>query len=455
MELLKRIWNYRPDKGREAARIKAVRALALFFVFIACATVVSRAADALTVAEVSAQSPRRMSLTHTLEVDGALEPSDSLPVFCPENVTVTGVSVAEGDTVKKGDVLFTFDVSDIQRQARQKSLELTKLELELDEIEQNAKLKSVQGEAALNRAFEDFDTNAESAAFKVKSARDDMNRAKRELREYNRGSDSDEDSGDATYDALRAAYLEKKRLYEEAQMEEQKTLTDVGRKVEDAVPEEYTREKELKQADIEAKQLEIAALQKELAAGGVVLSPADGVVVSLEASPGKRPGGEAALSLATGGVLFAAELTEEQKKEAVRGGKATVTLSGNRKLEDLEMRIRPVADKSGVYRMTAAVPEGESGAFATAKLERKTEAYETCVPLSAVHGSEQDTYVFVVRETETALGLEQAVERIPVDVLDSNESYAAVSGALSLQELVISGNEALSDGDRVRLEKGA
>lgn len=448
MELLKRIWNSRPAPA-EAVRVKAVRALALFFAFMICCTIVSRAADALTITEVNTDSPKRMALIHTLEMDGILEAADKTPVFAPDNVMVTSVAVAEGDAVKAGDLLFSFDTADVRRELAQKALELSKLELELDVIEENADIKQEKNRTMLDRAFDDYDAETDSMTFQVKAARDAMNRARHDLREFVRDQDTDEDEG-AAYDALRDDYQDKKRLYEAAKMEEEQALVKAGRAIEDAVPEEYTREKELKQADIQAKQLEIAVLKKDLAAGGSVFAPADGTVVTLTAAAGKRLSGEAAAYLTTGGVMFAAELTKEQKMEAARGGEVTLRMPDDRTIEGLKADLRPIAGKSDVYRMTAAVPEGESGMAATAEMKRKTEVYQTCVPLSAVHGQGVNAYVLAVRETETTLGLEASVEKVAVIVMDSNETYAAVSGAISTDDLIVSEGAVLSDGDRIR-----
>ena len=61
------------------------------------------------------------------------------------------------------------------------------------------------------------------------------------------------------------------------------------------------------------------------------------------------------------------------------------------------------------------------------------------------------TYLLLVRERETALGLEQTAERVDVTVLEQNESQAAVSGAVSSDDLVVTDTDKpLSSGDRVR-----
>ena len=67
MRLLKQIWNYKPAPGKNTVRIKAAQGLVFFFAFMIGCTLISRAADSLTVPVVEITTPKRMALTHTLE----------------------------------------------------------------------------------------------------------------------------------------------------------------------------------------------------------------------------------------------------------------------------------------------------------------------------------------------------------------------------------------------------
>lgn len=448
MRFLKWIWNYKPAPGKNAVRAKAAQGLVLFFAFMVCCTLLSRAADSLTVPIVQTASPKRMALTHTLEFEGTLEFTGKIPVLGPENALVTAVAVKQGDQVQAGDLLLQYDTEEIQQAVAEKSFALTKLELELDEIEQNEKYTQEKNTTALNRAFDDYEAQAESASFRVKTARDEMNRAKHDLRAWER--EGEEDSGNV-YESLQNAYLEKKRLYEQAQLEESQVLSQANRGIEDAVLETYTREKERKQTEIEAAQMELANLKKKLYSGGALYAPSAGTIMRLSAEPGKRLGGEAAAYLSGNGVTFTAPLTQAQKEQLAKGGEFTIELEEGKKLKNLSVQVVPMAEKTGFYQMKAELPEGDPGDSATARAVRKTEVFPTCVPLSAVNGQNPSAFLFVVRERETPLGMEQYVEQVDVVIEESDISYAAVSGAVGSEDQIVIGSLFLSDGARVRV----
>ena len=412
MRLLKQIWNYKPSPGKNTVRIKAAQGLVFFFAFMIGCTLISRAADSLTVPVVEITTPKRMALTHTLELDGVLEFTGKIPVLGPENALITSVAVKQGDQVQAGDLLLRYDIEEIQQSISEKSFALTKLELE------------------------------------VKTARDEMNRAKHDLRVWER--EGEQDSGNM-YESLQNTYLEKKRLYEQAQLEESQTLNQANRGIEDAIPETYTREKERKQTEIEEAQIELAHLKKKIASGGALHAPAAGTVMRLSAEPGKRLGGEAAAYLSGNGIAFTAPLTQTQKEELAKGGEFIIDLGEGKKLKNIPVQVVPIAEKTGSYQLEAELPEGEPGAAATAQAIRKTEVFPICVPLSAVNGQNPSAFLLVVRERETPLGMEQYAERVDVVIEESDISYAAISGAINSDDQIIVGSLFLSDGDRIRV----
>ena len=63
-------------------------------------------------------------------------------VFLSSTQTVTEMKVAQGDTVKKGDVLMTFDTTLSDLQLERKRLEVEKLKLDLETAQK--KLKDIQ-----------------------------------------------------------------------------------------------------------------------------------------------------------------------------------------------------------------------------------------------------------------------------------------------------------------------
>lgn len=460
-------WNYRlHPEAQHSIRIRALRGLFLFLALMVGCTLVSRAADTVTVVRVEAEKPKRAPLTHTLWVDGTLEPTERMAVTAQTDALVKSVAVAVGDAVKEGDLLFAFDTKELQKELEAKNLELQKLRIDLEV--QREKDAAQEEKMALNgdRAMEDYDAAAQTALRKINAASRALRQARQDLRDYGENDtspdeeeDEDDEDLDPEYIALRDNYREKKQLYDEALAERANSLREAERVISDTAL--YTDEQSSKKLEIDCrlKELEISKLQTAIATGGEVYAPADGVVSSLLVDVGKRTTSEAAVYLTgTAGLRFEGTITQEEKKRVEQGMEVELELSGEKKtVTGLELSsVKPLADQAGIYQILAELPDGGSqlrqGENATAKLQQKTAAYETCVPLSALFYDGPQAYVLAVREVETALGLEQTAERVNVTVLDHSDSRAAVEGPVSKEDrVIVSGTAPVGDGDRIRL----
>ncbi len=69
----------------------------------------------------------------TLSVSGTITPSDTRSYFVPGSVKVAQVNFKQGDRVKKGDVIATFDLSDLQRALKKAELTLENAQLQYDD----------------------------------------------------------------------------------------------------------------------------------------------------------------------------------------------------------------------------------------------------------------------------------------------------------------------------------
>ena len=69
----------------------------------------------------------------TLSVSGTISPSDTRSYFVPGSVKVAQVNFKQGDRVKKGDVIATFDLSDLQRALKKAELTLENAQLQYDD----------------------------------------------------------------------------------------------------------------------------------------------------------------------------------------------------------------------------------------------------------------------------------------------------------------------------------
>lgn len=75
------------------------------------------------------------------------------------------------------------------------------------------------------------------------------------------------------------------------------------------------------------------------------------------------------------------------------------------------------------------------------------------LPLSALRMGGGDAYVLVIQEKQSVMGVEQTVVKKTVTLQEQDSGNMAVEGALlESDQVVISSNKPVEEGDRVRLE---
>ena len=102
----------------------------------------------------------------------------------------------------------------------------------------------------------------------------------------------------------------------------------------------------------------------------------------------------------------------------------------------------------------ATVPEGEAPeASVDANASAAAREYGSCAPLAAVQREGARSYVYVVAEQGGFSGVELVARKVPVSVLDTNASWAALAeGAVSSQQkIIVRSDRVLADGSKVRL----
>lgn len=101
----------------------------------------------------------------------------------------------------------------------------------------------------------------------------------------------------------------------------------------------------------------------------------------------------------------------------------------------------------------ATVPEGEAPEASVDADAPAAREYGSCAPLTAVHREGARSYVYVVAEQGGFSGVELVARKVPVSVLDTNASWAALAeGAVSSQQKIIARSDrVLADGSKVRL----
>ena len=249
-----------------------------------------------------------------------------------------------------------------------------------------------------------------------------------------------------------------KQALEQAQKELKTTKRTYGQAVETAsLPTGTSNSARISQITYEEMAGELRKLEILRDNEGKVLAPTDGVVTDCYVRTGQMTSDTTALLLADSsqGWRFTADITQEQSKYIGTGDQVTLRLdSTNQEYKDLP--VVAFAPKESGAAVTVNVPSEEIplGASMTLSFTRKSQAYRCCVPLTALHmDARNQAYVLTIDTVNTVLGEQTQAAKVPVTVLDKNDTTAALEAAgLEGQAVIVSSDRAVDSGSRVRVE---
>ncbi len=206
--------------------------------------------------------------------------------------------------------------------------------------------------------------------------------------------------------------------------------------------------------ELQSKETELSEVRKLLEHSGEVVSPYEGIVTSIDLEAGKIATGGELIKIGTGDYVYRAEFDGKMAGYAEAGGKIAITLAGEK--SSIEAEISTVSlNETGKAVLTAALPEqayilGESAEF---KIMMESDRFDLCIPIQALREDNFGNYVYITREQDTILGTELIADRVNVEVLEKNNSTAAVEGPLSPKDSVITdSSKFISNADKVRVK---
>ncbi|MCI8441795.1 MAG: hypothetical protein HFG27_04595 [Provencibacterium sp.] len=481
---IKELLHWQQGEKQLGRQGRLLRLLAGFIGLMLVLTLISRAADSLTVARVDTETPKSGAIEHAFDKQGVLTANREVAATTLGGVLVESVQSYVGAAVQSGDLLFTLDVQSLQEQLQEKNIEKKKLQIQLQSAYLSQQNQDELSDVAQQRADEDYTYTELESGERVRRAQNDLNDARDDINDfwkthdrdefdhwwndnwYNEADDWDENDSwgtigssssgaKAELEGLMKAYQSAKRALADAVLAEEKALLEAERRIEDAGRENVkSSDPQLLSLNIQLLDIQIERLQQLIEANGEVRSPANGVVQKLEVATGSRTldTASAVIAESSGGFRFTATLSEEEAKYAARGDKVTITLQGKQRGSEAVIEsVSPSAKQAGGVEVMVLLSEGEAGQAASMHISKRSESFPQCVPLSALRGASGDQYVLVMEERQTVLGNEKVARRVNVSVSDSNDSRAAVSGALQNQDKVITGStKNIVEGDRVR-----
>ena len=336
--------------------------------------------------------------------------------------------------------------------------------------------KADYSSSSYDRADDNLDSIKRGWKRKIDKAKDALYKAETVLEAVREGKDFSTESAvseaQAAIDTAREALNRARRESEDNQYSEEEELYAAGKAVEtaQAALEDARRQAEVLQKEGEIdritcesersdKEKSRAALQEILDNGGRLLAPAPGTVVrTLERGDKTKEGEDAViLSSADRGFVFEGKLDKDSAHRFSAGdtGELYYKLDGSSQKADVEIHSISTPDESDQVLVTAVLPEGSysSGMPAQLFLSRKSETYQNCLPLTALRSDSGGDHVFVLRRQSSVLGTEWVIARVDITVKERDSQMMYVDGALTYSDqVVISSNKIISEGDRVRIE---
>lgn len=302
----------------------------------------------------------------------------------------------------------------------------------------------------------------DAATKKVETAKKEKEAAEQALMQYQQEQLTAADaSGKEQERQLLAAVQTAGDAYEDAVLAANEAAVTAGRAVAAAgISDASDSTLAVGEITVEQMELQLEKLGRLLEADGRICAPSDGLITEIAVNIGERTVDTPAVRMAdlTKGYRFTAELTKEQETYIGAGDEVTLTDSRRNQLEQLAVEsVAADGENEGVYEISVPLPDDtlELGAAAVLDYSSPSQTYAICVPLAALHLDERNQpYVLTYDEQDSVLGKELRARKVSVNILDQNESYAALAdGSISSQdEVIVSADKAVDDGSRIRLE---
>ncbi len=237
---LKQLMDFEMDKDKKSSlQVKAIKALAGFLILMFLLTILSRAADSLTIAKVTASAATGGVISHNIETDGNITPNKDIAISTSADIKIASVEATEGKTVKKGDVLIQLDLDDLKTKLLKAQKDLAVAQATASDKKANKAIEADNKARSLERSYEDYNQTISDADDAVSKAKDNMSEAWNAYNDYKKNHNNNTDDTDTTVsDSLQKTVEEKQEAYDKAVDElhgvEKETEEDVKEKIKEA-----------------------------------------------------------------------------------------------------------------------------------------------------------------------------------------------------------------------------
>lgn len=442
-------------------RKKVIELLVWFFLCMFVFTLLSRAAQGVTLARVRTSSLQNQMIVHRVTGSGRVEGTVSQGVFTEAGMQVETMHVQEGQKVAQGDVLFQVNAQVLQNAIAQLGTELEKLTLTAKDLESKQALEAKQQENVLARAQEDYQLTIEKGDIAINSARANLQTAVNKLNSLYARSNNGETGLGPEINAQQEAVKASRDALNDVIIQRNDAVKAAQRAIEDAkLPTASDSSLETNEIDRTEKEENLLRLKELQENQGQVYAPKDGVVTGLAVQVGSVTTSEACavLTLYQGDYRLTGTVDKDSVQYVERGASVTLKNSSGKEVgKGTVEQIQEDDEQKSMRKVVISVPSdsmelGEMGEFVIAQEEGP---FAACVPLQALHEDNGSRFVYVLDKSSSILGEELVARKVTVQVQDKNEQYAALAeGAITnTDRIIISSDREIQGGSRVRLEE--
>lgn len=233
---LNQLMNYEMDKNKKSSlQVKAIKALAGFLILMFLLTVLSRAADSLTIAKITTVEATGMTISHNIETDGSITANKDIAISTCANIKIASVEATEGRSVKEGDLLVQLDTDDLKKKLLQAEKELAILQATASDREANEAIARANEDRALDRVYEDYNQTIQDAKDSVKKAKSDMEEALEAYNNFKKNGGNYGSTDTTVLDSLTQTVEEKQLAYDQAVNVLDGVKKDIEADVQDAI----------------------------------------------------------------------------------------------------------------------------------------------------------------------------------------------------------------------------
>lgn len=476
----------------------------IFFVVILVLTFFSNTIMNYSLPEVSTVTVFNGKVSQKVRCQGQVSVGTDLDVTVSGTRTVKEVLVEDGDQVKEGDVIMTFDETE-NKELEEAESTLESLQLTYDKSQLRTSKDYTDDEVAIANAKDDV-TDAQSALEQAKLDEQSLANAKYERDELQTSYDAkntevaglqaqvdayssiENYEGETDVESLIAqlATAKEELTNLETELEAKKTLvTELEGKTSVADAEDnltsktqtleslqrgLTSKKESDSLTAQSNALDDADSLKKIAEqeekieklkaaddSSSIKANGTGVISGITAKPGdevKADSPIANIQLVDSGYEVSCSIPKRDATKLKVGNEAAIENiwddEVSAEIKSIKADTSDPNQKSMVkFSVKGNVQVGETLQFAVGD---KSNKYDTVVPNGAVKEDTDGNYVYVVKVKATPLGNRYIVKKVKVEVVASDTINSAIQGEISEYDNVITNSsKPLDNGQQVRL----